>query len=264
MSKLNYHVLNNSIVIDHNDELFTIDRSDSRYDKVLDLIKADKLELIPDVIDIVAAFKKAGMDLIDGLVHIDGVALPNELSKRIVAFRDLELPTKPLLNFWNNLKSNPSFNSRKMLYQFLEHNGHPLTEDGCFIAYRGVTSDFKDCHTRTFDNSIGAVCEVPRDAVDDNPNNTCSSGLHVACHDYAKGFGPKLIKVKVNPFDVVCVPVDYNGTKMRVSKFEVLSECENVDNSQIYIDDNDYACIECGDEIDCEGELCTDCYNYNQ
>jgi len=234
MNKVNYHVLNNSIVIDHNNELYTIDKGDGRYDKVLNLIKNDRLDCIPEVIDIAASFKKAGMDLIDGQVHIEGVVLPSELSKKIVAFKDLGLPTKPLLNFWNNLKANPSFNSRKMLYKFLEHNGHPLTEDGCFIAYRGVTSDFKDCYTGSFDNSIGAVCEVPRDSVDDNPNNTCSSGLHVACHDYAHGFGAKLIKVKVNPLDVVCVPVDYNGTKMRVSKFEVLSECENIDTSELF------------------------------
>jgi hypothetical protein len=200
------------------------------------------------------------MDLIDGLVHISGVALPNELSKKIVAFRDLELPTKPLLNFWNNLKTNSSYNSRKMLYAFLEHNGHPLTDDGCFIAYRGVTSDFKDCHTRSFDNSIGAICEVPRDSVDDNPNNTCSSGLHVACHSYAHGFGAKLIKVKVNPVDVVCVPVDYNGTKMRVSKFEVLSECENIDTSELYEHEEiDDVCVECGAEMDCDGEFCQSC-----
>lgn len=248
---INYHVLNGSIVIDCNDELFTINKGDGRYNKVLDCIKNDTLELIPDIVDVVASFKKVGIDLIDGVVHIDGQALPNELSTKIVAFKDEGLPFGPMLKFWDKLKNNPSFNSRKMLYKFLDHNGHPFTKEGNFIAYRGVTSDFRDCHTRTFDNSVGAVCEVPRDSVDDNPNNTCSFGLHVACHSYAHGFGAKLIKVEVNPEDVVCVPTDYNGTKMRVSKFKVLSECENIESGHLY----DYDSQESSENCDiCEDE----------
>lgn len=236
---VNYHVLNNSIIIECNDTLHTIHKNDGRYEQVLECIRKDELDLIPDIVDVVTAFKQAGLDLVDGVVHIDGQALPPELSERIVAFKDNKLPYEPLLKFWEKLKQNPSFNSRRMLYKFLEHNGHPLTTEGNFIAYRGVTNDFKDCHSRTFDNSPGSTCEVPRTQVDDNPNNTCSFGLHVACHDYAHGFGPKLVKVEVNPTDVVCVPSDYNGTKMRVCKFQVLSECENIDTSHLYDHDSE-------------------------
>lgn len=257
---INYHILNNSLVVDCNDELYTIQKDDARYDKVIQCIKNDTLELIPDIVDISVSFKKAGLDLVDGIVSINGEALPAELSDRIVAFKDNDLPFDPLLNFWTKLKTNPSFNSRRMLYKFLEHNGHPLTKDGNFIAYRGVTSNFKDYHSGTFDNSVGAVCEVPRDSVDDNPNNTCSFGLHVACHGYAEGFGTKLIKVEVNPEDVVCVPSDYNGTKMRVSKFKVLSECENIDTSHVYesdVDEEERTCSDYCNDYDCKGE-CND------
>jgi hypothetical protein len=163
---------------------------------------------------------------------------------------EAQMPVDILTKFWRNLKANPSFNSRKMLYKFLEHNGHPLTEDGCFIAYRGVTEDFKDLHTQTFNNAVGQVVEVSRSEVDDNPNNTCSNGLHVACHDYAKGFGPKLIEVKVNPKDVVTVPVDYNGTKMRVCKFEVMAECENIRMEPVYQSFEDQAMAEEGEYED--------------
>lgn len=115
------------------------------------------------------------------------------------------------------------------MFKFLENNGHPFTEDGHFIAYRSVSEDFKDFHTKSFDNKPGAVCEMPRELVDDNPNNTCSSGLHVASWVYARGFGDegrKLVSVKVDPRDVVCVPTDYNNTKMRVSKFVVVEQVE--------------------------------------
>jgi len=126
-----------------------------------------------------------------------------------------------------------------MLYSFLEHNGHPLTEGGHFIAYRGVTEDFKDMHTRTFNNSPGSVCEMPREEVDDNPNNTCSTGLHVASFKYASDFGPKVVEVKINPKDVVAVPVDYNGIKMREETVYGVDKTEQQIVNEIEDDDTD-------------------------
>lgn len=282
---VNYHVLNDSVVLNYSGKTLVVSKSDERFEPVIQAIKENRLDDIPGLVEIERAFNGGGIELRDGLLHIDGTPLPPELSKRILAFRDSGLPYQPLLNFWSNLKQNPSFNSRQMLYKFLEHNGHPLTEDGHFIAYRGVSNEFKDLHSGRFDNSPGKVCEVPRDQVDDNPNNTCSFGLHVACYDYAKGFGPKLVEVKVNPKDVVAVPTDYNGTKMRVSRFEVIQEgevmrtehlygheseedtgidYEDLDNeeeekSQEQIDVENGDCPSCGATIDDIANYCSDC-----
>lgn len=233
-TKVNYHVLNNSIVVNFNGKTISVNKADGRYKEVLACIKEGRLQDIPTVIDVKTFFAQQGMQIVDGLIHIDGSPMPDALSKRVLQFREEGLPFEPLIQFWTNLKDNPSFNSRQMLYAFLEHNGHPLTEDGCFIAYRGVTEDFKDVHTKTFDNRVGQICEMDRNKVDDNPNNTCSHGLHVACYDYAKGFGPQLIEVKVNPKDVVAVPTDYNGTKMRVCKFEVVAVGEKLRTEPLY------------------------------
>lgn len=230
---VNYHVLNNSVVINYDGKTESVHQGDSRYQRILQCIREKRLGDIPEIVE-ENQIDAGGLQTIDGLIHINGEALPYELSNRVMAFKEQELPYEPLIKFWENLRENPSFNSRKMLYKFLEHNGHPITEDGCFIAYRGVTEDFKDRHTKTFDNSVGTTCEMPRTEVDDNPDNTCSAGLHVACYDYAYGFGPKRIEVKVNPKDVVCVPRDYRGTKMRVCKFEVLNVCEGMRDEPLY------------------------------
>lgn len=231
---MNYHVLNESVVLNYNGKTKVIAKGDNRYEDVLQCIRDGRLEDIPAVVEIERGFEGSGIELIDGLLYEGGQAFPSELSNRILMFKEQRLPYDALFAFWNNLKKNPSYNSRQAMFKFLEHNGHPLTADGCFIAYRGVSEDFKDKHTGNFDNKPGSVCEMPRDQVDDNPNNTCSSGLHVACFDYAKGFGEKLVEVKVNPIDVVTVPTDYNGTKMRVCKFEVIQECENLRNELLY------------------------------
>jgi hypothetical protein len=223
MSTVNYHWLDNSIVVNTGGKTTVLAKGDVRYQDVVKCIRENRLSDIPEILNTEAAFAKRGMTLKDGLLYMDGEALPQSLSDRVLRLVEENLPIDIMVNFWQNLKKNPSYNARKMLYKFLEHNGHPLTQDGCFIAYRGVRDDFKDCHTGTFDNRVGQICEMPREGVDDNPNNTCSTGLHVACFDYAKGFGPQLVEVKVNPADVVAVPTDYNGTKMRVCKFEVVA-----------------------------------------
>lgn len=284
---VNYHVLNDSIVLNYNGKTQVVAKGDGRYDAVLECIKGGDLDSIPAVVEIERGFSDSGIELRDGLLYENDAPLPSELSDRILKFKEQGLPYAPLFCFWDNLKRNPSFNARKMLFKFLEHNGHPLTQDGCFIAYRGVTEDFKDCHTKTFDNKPGSICEMNRDLVDDNPNNTCSSGLHVACFDYAKGFGPKLVEVKVNPSDVVAVPTDYNGTKMRTCKFEVVQECENLRSELVYGEpmktfqapeddqDDEEACVSgdgceggtecdghcqgCGEERDSFANFCGEC-----
>lgn len=231
---VNYIVTNNSIVINYNAKTVTVTKEDGRYNDIILAIKDGRVDDIPELLDIKRKMLKSGFVEVEGAILRDGIELPKALSDRVINFLHEGLPFEPLLNLWDKLKKNQSYNSREMLYKFLEHNGHPITEDGCFIAYRGVTEDFKDPYSRTFDNSVGSVCEMPRDQVDDNPNNTCSRGLHVACFSYAHGFGNKTIEVKVDPEDVVCIPTDYNGTKMRVCKFEVMNVVDNENNEQLY------------------------------
>lgn len=268
---VNYIRLDNSVVLNFDGKTETIHREDSRYDKIIECIREDRLDDIPEIVDIAGRLNANGLDIRDGLVYLDDQPVPDSLSRHILAFNDEGLPFGILLKFWENLKQNPSFNARKMLFNFLEHNGHPLTPDGCFMAYRGVTEDFKDLHTKTFDNSVGSVCEMSREDVDDNPNNTCSYGLHVAAHSYANGFGDKMVEVKVNPADVVAVPTDYDGTKMRVCKFEVMNVCEKLLEGEVYsrtkdddeILDFDDDCSECGSYLgDCTCDYgcgCLDC-----
>lgn len=243
MSKVNYHITQNNIMVNYEGKTLTIARGDQRFSKVIAAIKEGRLDEVPEIVDISQAFAKGGFKLIDGqVVTPSGEALPVELNTRILEFQREGLPFQHLLKFWDNLKQNPSFRSREQLFKFLEHNGHPLTEDGCFIAYRGVTEDFKDKHAGKFDNSPGSICEMPREQVDDDPTRTCSAGLHAAAWGYASNWSGTRVEVKINPKDVVAVPVDYNGEKMRVCKFEVIQVCEKpVENQALYGRDNQYA-----------------------
>jgi len=212
---------------------------------------------IDDIIFMINEDKILGDDVEEsttGNILIEGVELEVDLANKVRQFKNENVPFDHLLKFAERVKDNPSFNSRKMLYKFLEHNGHPITKTGTFLAYKKVTHDFKDLHTKSFDNSIGNVVEMDRNLVDDNPNNTCSSGLHVASFGYAKDFGNgKLLLVEVAPEDVVSVPVDYKGTKMRTSRYTVLSEV-NEELDGLIVEDRDES-FEEDWSIDYDGSL---------
>jgi len=226
---VNYMITNSSIILNYDGKTVSLTKGDNRYASVYEAIKNKELDKIPGLLNVVEQLEQQGIVVTDGKIFTKaGEEIPTALHDRILAFYREGLPFDNLLLFWDNLKKNPSYNSRQQLFTFLEQNGHPLTEDGCFIAYRGVTKEFKDRHTHTFDNSVGAVCAMPRSEVDDNPNRTCSKGLHVAAYEYAHNFASDgyTMEVKVNPKDVVAVPTDYNGQKMRVCRFEVVAICE--------------------------------------
>jgi len=201
-----------------------------------------------------------GFDVVGDTVLINGEELPEALSKMLINLVTSNISTAPLVAFWNNLKSNPSFRSRKCLYDFLLANSCTITEDGHFICYKAVASNYLDKHSGTFDNQIGCVVEMDRSEVDDDPQHTCSKGLHVAAYSYARdvflGQNDHLVLVKVNPADVVAVPYDYNNTKIRVCKYEVVDEIDVENRGEIkdlvWSNEEDLGedgcCPECGDE----------------
>jgi len=226
---INYILLTDSVTLSFSGKMISIAKGDHRYSAIIEALKGDKLELIPDLVDVAKSFSAIkGVDLVDGRIKLHGKNIPEVVSDRVLRFKEQGLPFEPLVKFAEKLMKNPSFNSRKMLYKFLEHNGHPVTKDGNFIAYKKVDTNFKDCYTHTMDNSVGTTVEMDRNEVDDNPDNTCSSGLHVAAYQYAQGFSRgHLVEVEIDPEDVVAVPNDYNGEKMRVCKYKVVNVCES-------------------------------------
>jgi hypothetical protein len=66
---------------------------------------------------------------------------------------------------------------------------------------------------------------MPRNKVDEDKDRTCSHGLHFCSHGYLSNFsGEKVVVLKVNPRDVVAIPADYNNTKGRACRYEVVGE----------------------------------------
>lgn len=167
------------------------------------------------------------ISLFEGRILYNGEPVEPVISERMVAMLDEQKPMQYMVNFLENLMQNPSMRATKQLYPFLEFGRNPITPDGCFLAYKAVRANFFDIHSGKFDNSIGAKPSMARNRVDEDPNQTCSNGLHVCSFDYLPHFSHDnghVMVVKVNPRDVVAIPADYNNTKMRVSTYEVVAE----------------------------------------
>jgi hypothetical protein len=167
------------------------------------------------------------------VLKYEGREMHNALSKRILALLKEGQSIAIFVKFMENLMANPSFRAVNELYGFLEACTLPITEDGYFLAYKKVRYNYLDIHSGTFDNSIGQKPSMPRNMVDEDAGRTCSSGLHVCSFGYLSYFSSndkytdRVVIVKVNPANVVAVPVDYNNQKMRVSEYEVVDELPN-------------------------------------
>ena len=199
------------------------------YDRVLEAIRNsewDKVEELVDVTRAVANYANGLVEVIDGDVYYDGRPFHNALADRLLDMLKQGFPVEPLCNFLVNLKENPSKRAVDELYGFLEKNSLPITPDGHFLAYKKVRADFLDIHSGTMDNSVGRIVEMPRNEVDENASNTCSSGLHFCSLEYLPNFGrsgnDNIVIVKINPRDVVSIPNDYNNAKGRACRYEVV------------------------------------------
>ncbi len=208
---------------------YTVRSSDPYFDQVKDLLKNGGSEE-----DILYILNRAKMlaEIGDGVlveyngdVYHKGRIVHETLAKKFVEIKDAGMPTEPWELFVQNLYENPSKDSISELYQFLEASALPITPDGHFLAYKRVRENYTDCHSGTMDNSVGKIVEQDRETVDSDRTRTCSSGLHFCSYSYLRSFsGARLVVLKINPRDVVSIPIDYNNAKGRCCRYEVVAD----------------------------------------
>ena len=159
-------------------------------------------------------------------------ALHGVVVDKILHFMRNGLPYKPLVRFAGKLANNPSRRAIDELYTFLEHKSMPITPEGNFIAYKGVKHDFTDHYSGKFDNSVGQTLSMRRNQVCDDADIGCSDGFHAGSYEYAKGYthgGGHLLRVEIDPSDVVSVPKDCDCQKLRTAKYKVVALHETIE-----------------------------------
>lgn len=248
---MNYIINSTAIVFFFDNKPVKVEKTAPEYTRILsafDLPSGQQEEVINAILnERVGEYEKDGFTISPESVSYDGETLPDILADKVRAIAAEGLPVKLFANFWENLNNNPSASSVRELYDFLAYKELPITEDGFFIAYKGVASNGLSIHGNTktkvlqgivdnngkIQNNVGDTIEVKRWDVDDNRDNGCSFGLHVGSMDYATTWGEQTLVVKVNPADVVSVPTDCGCQKCRVSKYEVIDSYQNEIKSAI-------------------------------
>jgi hypothetical protein len=237
----------------------TVSKNHIAYNKLVAAIKTGDWETVQDIIEpkqVVLNFGQGNVSIQGDKIFWKGREMHNALTKRMVAMIQEDFPVEPLVAFMENLMENPSKRAVTELYGFLEKNTLPITSDGCFLAYKKVRQDYLDVHSgtvlnkpaaymtdedrATLEEAVGKNSEVAvevvdgvtvvsmeRNLVDDDQNRTCSVGLHFCSRDYLNHFGgERIVILKINPRDVVSIPNDYNDSKGRACRYEIVDEID--------------------------------------
>jgi hypothetical protein len=234
-----YLIQGKNIVVVINNNPHTITSTHIAYEKVKEAIKSGDWETVESIIEpkkVVLEYSQGNIEVQGEKMFWKGNEFHNVLADRIISMYQEGFPVEPMIKFMENLMSNPSKRAVTELYTFLEKGNLPLTNDGHFLAYKKVRKDYLDIHSGTMDNSVGTIVEMERNQVDDDQNRTCSTGLHFCSREYLDHFGgsdSRTVILKINPADVVSIPNDYNATKGRACRYEVIGEL-GVDPDQAF------------------------------
>lgn len=185
----------------------------------------------------------------DGEIEFDGDVMDNALTKEILRHVNEGNDFKPFVNFFEKLMANPSLDSREQFYNWIAAADLTILPNGDFVGYKAVrkavvadqkvgdkTYSYTSCNLSgwayvddvRYEGAIpqpaDGVVTLPRNKVIFDPAVSCSFGLHVGTWDYAKRGpmgGSAVLEVHVNPVDVVSVPRDHGGAKIRCCRYYI-------------------------------------------
>ncbi len=216
------------------------------YQHLIDAMKADDIEKFLQYIDqrkAVFNWSKGNLKVVGEDLYFKDEILRGSLSQKAIEMIKDGKNCDSFLLFIEKIGENPSLQSINEFLTWLDHNSFIILENGNFLGYKSVrqvtAGDFKDQRGRnvtagdfidywssSFRNNIGDTNYMARSKVDPNKKKDCSNGFHISTLSYAKNFrgGVHIVLCEVHPKDVVSVPEDCSGQKVRVCRYKVHSK----------------------------------------
>lgn len=248
IENLDYVITSKSITLMYLDRTCKYNQTDELYTAVKNACLHEDypflLRLIKPVDYInenIPAFK---VDVNKLIVTVNGVEFPYQYSNLIIDEINKNIHNKQnpdlqnLVNFFGRcIQYNISTDVVIQMYEFLKHNDIVILPNGSIQGWKYLAKSdmgYTDCFTKTIQNNEDTYVSMPRDKVDSNPNNTCSSGLHVGAWEYVSDQS-FIAKVIVNPEDVVSVPIDYKGMKLRCCEYYIHEVLDNPTSPEDFI-----------------------------
>jgi hypothetical protein len=243
-------ITENGITLYHEGKVYTASKDHPNYRELLESIRIGAYEHFKSYLAAnsrIAPCVQAHdcFTVENDLLFYNGRQVGDVIANRVIAMFDEGHDVSHMARFVDNLFQNPSNRAVEELYGFLKNENIPITDDGCFLAYKAVRSTYfskmgnknlilisgeynEEGH---INNSVGQIVRCERNCVDDDPNRACGKGLHVGGLRYAgpggtwfEGhLGDRTVIVKVNPRDVVTIPNE-SCLKVRTCGYEVIAE----------------------------------------
>lgn len=231
-SSINFILTEKALTVFHDNKVFTVHSEDTRFEDAVYFVKDNDINALVDLLKPIEAIRgyvsdNGRIEIQDNAIYFDDVEIHNYTAMRMLQMHREGLPIEPIVNFMVNLADNPSKRAVDGLLEFLEVGDLPLTPDGHFLAYKRVRANYMDVHSGKISNRPGSIVAMKRSEVQDDPNITCSFGLHFCSLEYLAHFsGERIVVLKINPRDVVSIPTDYNNSKGRCSRYIVAGELD--------------------------------------
>lgn len=208
--------------------------------KVLGFIEEGDIANIRNLTDALGQIKEVSgitYDSVAGTFNLKGIALEEKYQKLIVkGYEDYKNGNTGTLNglvrLIHRLNAGNRLSILDQLYEFLKHNDIEILSNGLIVGYKYLSkkdSGYCDTFTQKIKQGVNDYVYTYASKVDPDCKRTCSSGLHCASWGYVEN-ADHIAKVIIDPLDVIAIPVDYSGQKMRAKGYYIL---EIIDNAEI-------------------------------
>ena len=224
--------------------VYSITAADPRFEEAREALAESESKFIELVSKDYVFYKlsqQKGFHEFEGHIYFKTIKIEGALKKKVQSLLDHKNDLLPFEKFMAKILLNPNEQSRVELFDFLAYRELPITEDGNFLAYKGVRDDYyssygcletkvKKGKVNSFGqifNGIGEHVKVRRKEVNSGRNVHCSGlSLHAGSLDYAKSWSDRVVIVEINPKDAGSVPTDCEFQKLRCCAYRVISNFE--------------------------------------
>ena len=217
-----------------NDEIINVSIDSNKFQEIKDALNSGNGDLafkLSSIKNQILSYSYKDIEIENDTLTYKGKVFENSIVDKIVNdMNEGNTDFEKYVKFIDNMMSNPSHKIKKRIYDFIVAEDIKISDDGFILAFKSVKHNYYDRHSNTMDNTPGNVVSMQREDVDDDDSVTCSSGLHVCSKSYIPYFSnstSKIVLCKVNPKDVVSIPIDYNDAKMRCCEYTVLEDVTN-------------------------------------
>lgn len=235
----NTHVITkDSVIVSLPDGVRLIKRDQGKiFDQVVEAVETGRYEDIPGIIS-PKNFLASGnlqFDEKTGEITFNGYRLKNNLTDRIHEYWSLGIPVEPMIRLLKNIMGHEIEYMAEELFDFLEHNNLPITEDGCFLAYKLTKEDGSPFYHASSEirYSVGKVIEMPKYKASTDRETCGGAGLYFGNPKYwgegefeGKAWigSGKMFLAKINPRDVTAIPRHYKDGKAKCWRMEIVKE----------------------------------------